>query len=258
MAAEFRRAEYEYEYGNYRKAIELFENLLNPLRISDEEKVVTAYQLLGISCFLENEREKAREAFIQVLHRQPDFHLNPVVIPPPIVEYFDDIRIELKPQLDEIRRRREEMARRQEAEVTVYIERKVATHSFLLNFFPFGVGQFQNGEKAKGVALLVSQAVSAGASLTAYTVVQSMKDSAGWFDHPGQARAWQVVQLSSGGLFFALYTLGVVDAIRHYQEEVSLETTRKQAPAKEVSGPSRRLLPSVAPGFTGLTMEWRM
>ncbi len=114
-------------------------------------------------------------------------------------------------------------------------------HSYLLNFVPFGAGQFQNDQRRKGWFFFGVEAglaaISIGALATNFALyganpyrkcLQNPPSPGGCppgdIDHTQEdhSRALLGVQLVSGGLFFATAIWGVIDAVRHYQRDVLL------------------------------------
>ena len=112
----------------------------------------------------------AREAFIHLLSIDPDQTLDPFLVPPPIVEFFDQVRADAEPELAPLRERKRQLQEQErlaeEARRRLLAEEHVRSgppskvvvveeHIYMLNFLPFGVGQFQNGDTTKGIIIAV-------------------------------------------------------------------------------------------------------
>ena len=121
-------------------------------------------------------------------------------------------------------------------------------HSFVVNFVPFGAGQFQNGQRRKGWLFLGAEAVLGAVSVGAFATNLSlyglaphrgckMEQSAGVECPPAQidhgqedtSRTLVGVSVVSGGLFWAVAIWGVIDAIYYHQPEVLLPDGAKVA-----------------------------
>ncbi|MGQ0504229.1 MAG: hypothetical protein ACT4TC_02835 [Myxococcaceae bacterium] len=145
---------------------------------------------------------------------------------------------------EEQRRRVEDLSRR----VTL---RTVEKRSLAVNFLPFGAGQFQQGRNRFGIVLAVSEGAAATTSAIAYlalaalikprtTVVPGYQTPSGGIEFTewgisreaeGQASVWRYTKIISGALFYALYALGVADALFHHEDEVA-STTLVDAPVR--------------------------
>lgn len=90
---------------------------------------------------------------------------------------------------------------------------------YFVNFVPFGAGQLQNGDRGKGYALAVGEAVTATVSASAFVYLTSKYGVSGTvaIEDGASVRRLQQVEVGTGVAFFALYAYGVVDALRHYE-----------------------------------------
>ncbi len=231
--------------------------LLYPEVVLDSEgEVVQAHRMLGVAYLYSNRPDEAKREFHKLLELRPDYRFDPLLDPQPVVDAFNAVVKEEEAEISAIETRRHQRdadlaARRQrEARLhagvpaVVFYER----HSYLLNFVPFGAGQFQNGQRRKGWTFLGVEgglaAISVGAFVTNFALYgvqphrtclvipplsgdglpQRCPDGA--IDHHEEniSRDLLAVQVVSGGLFFAAAIWGVIDAIRHYQRDVPLET----------------------------------
>jgi hypothetical protein len=154
-----------------------------------------------------------------------------------------------------------------------FIERRVGRNSFAVNFFPFGVGQFQNGHRKKGWAFLVSEsvlgAVSIGALATNLAVygfrpqrscrydLGSAACPADAIDHTEENRSrWLTrVQVASGAMFFGAVAWGVIDAIYFFRPETQLSLA--SAPKTPTTAGTLRLTPAVMDRAIGPGLSFR-
>jgi len=274
-AAELRRIETDFEYGKYDQVLAASTARLEQGALADAERL-ELHRLAALAAFNLNRQGDSRAHFRSLLRLDPDHTLDPFRVPPPAIALLDATRAELGAELDGIRRRKaaleaaraeEEAARRRErseleqlrAELTELSDRVtvrvVERHHILVNFIPFGMGQFQQGRHGMGLTLAVSQGALAATSVVAYAtrwglrerVTERISGRLGedpfvrdlWL-LPTARRAedelWAVVQYTAGIAFFAGWALGIVDALLNHRDVESieppaaLETTLQVAP----------------------------
>ena len=118
----------------------------------------------------------------------------------------------------------------------------------MLNFLPFGVGQFQNGDTTKGIIIAVSQVVFGAINLGAIFAHNAIADdpsrrcSVSTINNcsnppiPDSDRALlqniDVVKYVSAGLFWGVYIYGVADSLVHYVPRIETEITPGRAAVK--------------------------
>ncbi|HET8732412.1 MAG TPA: tetratricopeptide repeat protein, partial [Anaeromyxobacteraceae bacterium] len=173
------------------------------------------------------------------------------------------VRTETEPQLAPIRERKKQQAEQErlaeEARRRFLAEEQVRTgpptkvvlvqeHVYLLNFMPFGVGQFQNGDNTKGIILAVSQvvfgAINIGA-IFAYSAIAgdssrrcTVSNTTNCSNPPipdsdrELLNSIAIVKYVSAGLFWGSYVYGVADALIHYVPRVETEITPGKAAVK--------------------------
>jgi hypothetical protein len=259
----FDRGRTAFGRAEYKRAIEMLHPLLYPETLLDSEgEVVQARRMLGVAHLFENQPEEARREFRKLLELRPDYRFDPLLDPQRVVDFFngvvkeeegtiaviDKLRRQRDQQIAEERRRRE-AARLPAVQTAVVYER----HSFLVNFVPFGAGQFQNGQRTKGWMFLTTETALAAISVGAFAANLALyglaprracnepqpPDVGGvahecpdqFVDHGAEntSRWLTRTQLVTGGLFYAVAIWGIVDAIRNYQRDTLL--ARSTAPA---------------------------
>lgn len=264
---EFDRGRTAFYRGEYERAVTIIYPLLYPdLRLESEADVVQAHRLLGVSYLFENKPSDARDEFRKLLELSPDFRFDPLLDPPKVVEFFNGIVREQQAQLGDIDirlKKREEELNRHVGQVLV---RRTERRSYLINFVPFGAGQFQNQQRRKGWAFLGVEAGLAAVSVGAFMAnVQTY----GWhpisrcqdgqsactpamIDHTREndSRKLIDVQVVSGALFFGVAIAGIVDAVANYKYEVPLGETYEPAPTTG----AWRLIPSLSPQAGGAAL----
>ena len=206
-----------FEYGDYPGMVAALKRGLDLNRFKGEQ-LTEAHRLLGIGYFILQNRAKSHEHFLRLLTQNPDFQLDPLYVPPIIIEFFETIREENREMLEAIRAEREKKEEEdQQAEPSVIVRRK---NPYYVNFVPFGAGQFQNDEPIKGTLFLSAETLALGLNVTGFFMSKSFEGNDGYYS-PGDAsaaRKWRIVQYSALGAFGALVIGGIIDALVNYEE----------------------------------------
>jgi hypothetical protein len=248
-SVELGRGRTAFERGEYARAIEILRPLLYPeSRLESEGEIASVHRMLGVAHLYARQDAEAAAEFRKLLQLRPDYRMDRLLDPPMVVDFFNSVLKEQEAELTELERKRrralEDERRRQEALRTgpVVIEKHYGRNSFAVNFIPFGAGQFQNGQPAKGWLFLGTEAllgaVSAGAMATNFALYgarpplrcEEAPESpggvcpTGFKEGPerGRSRLLMKVQLVSGALFFATAIWGVTDAVLNYRPEVAI------------------------------------
>jgi hypothetical protein len=247
---ELQRGKNAYDRGEFRRAVEIVRPLLYPdLRLQSENQIVQAHRILGVSYLFEKQQVAATGEFRQLLQIRPDYHFDPLLDPPEVVDFFNSVRKGYGAELAQLeaKHKQAERARQRDKEECekvragpAFIEKRVGRNSFTVSFLPFGAGQFQNGQRAKGWGFLTAEtvlgAVSVGAFATSLAVYglrpqrtcrYDVGDSVcppNAIDHTDENRSrWLTrVQVASGAMFFGAVAWGIIDAIYYYQPETQL------------------------------------
>jgi hypothetical protein len=242
----FERGRTAFGRAEYKRAIEILNPLLYPEVLLDSEgEVVQAHRMLGVAYLFTGQPEEAKREFHKLLELRPDYRFDPLLDPQQVVDAFNAVLKDEEAAIAAVENRR----KRQDAEIAARLERerqlhatttvvRYERHSYLLNFVPFGAGQFQNDQRRKGWFFFGVEAglaaISVGALTTNFALYganpyrkclsMAMPGPCTNIDHTQEdhSRALLGVQLVSGALFFATAIWGVVDAVRHYQPTVLL------------------------------------
>ena len=164
----FDRGRTAFGRAEYARAIEILHPLLYPEVILDSEgEVVQARRMLGVAYLFENKPEDARREFHKLLELRPDYRFDPLLDPQRVVDFFNGVLREEEATIADFERRRRQ--REQDAAdkrlrdaALLRMPPKIVRyerHSFVVNFVPFGAGQFQNGQRRKGWLFLGAEAV---------------------------------------------------------------------------------------------------
>jgi hypothetical protein len=276
---ELARVRTDFEYGNYADTLKRASERIDRGNLSEAE-VVELHKYAGLSAFYLGQKSEAERHLWALLQLEPDYSLDPFVVPPQAVAYFEALRKERAPQLDAIRderRRRAERAREAEERERARVENeqqrrqleelarqasvtRVRSQSYVVNFLPFGFGQFQQGRTKTGVVFAVTEGAFALTSVAAFLVYNSLiveqqvtlddrLTPDGTYtltvqgipaDHQHKANVWRDVKYASAGAFWVTYVVGVVDALIHHKSEIVLQTTGVEPPREGSSLPHDR------------------
>jgi hypothetical protein len=255
---ELKRAKDRFDFGAYADAAGTLRQLLARSPQLSQQEAVEAYRILGISEYQLGDKRAARAAFVNLLSFAPDHALDPFLVPPPIVEFFDAVKKEHEPALAPLRERRRELAEQQrladEAKRRLLAEEQLRTgpptkivrveeRVYLFNWLPLGAGQFQNGDRATGAAIAAGQLVLGlvnVAAIVAHNQIADDRTRTCISGEPGCSRPpysdsdrtllsrIEAVKYVSAGLFWSLYAYGVWDAHRNYVPRIETEITPGQ------------------------------
>ncbi len=257
--------------GHYADALPLINLLLYPTpRLAQTDDLVEAYVLLGACAFETGDRKRARREFEEALSLQRELAIEEPLYSADAVEFFADIRAELadKEARDaESRRLAEENERLARAlENLVVIE----TRPFYVNFIPFGAGQFQNGDRGKGIFFAATQGVTGALSAGIWLYL------VGEYGLPGQvpqergpsALRLQQIEIGAGAVCLGLMAWSIVDSLVHYKPSVRVAADPSMLPEElrrrrgTDAAPTTRLrlepflLPDPAAPAAGLSLTW--
>jgi hypothetical protein len=255
-AEDLERGGVAFARGEYARTIEILGPLLYPEpRLEQEGQIAQAHRMLGVSHLFERQNAQAAEEFRRLLQLRPDYRMDPLLDPPLVVDFFNNVLKQQESALADLARKRKEAddeeARRRGP--PVLLERRIVRNSFAVSFLPFGAGQFQNGQRGKGWIFLGAESVFGAVSVAALTTnfalygarprLTCITAPAGLVTagdngcSPGQVpngdrdRSQLIlkVQMVSGALFFATAVWGVIDAVVNFNAEVAAPPVRVPA-----------------------------
>ncbi|MBX7114717.1 MAG: hypothetical protein K1X64_10360 [Myxococcaceae bacterium] len=274
-----------YNASNYPECLKRAQEALRSNNLSDEQRVEIA-KYAGLSASNLGDKALAEKYFLQLLQLNPDYVLDPFAVAPPVIKDFEDLRKkngdalslvrkqlalkaaeaqrEAEKKKAEEKKRAEEELNRLRVAATEVTVRTVEQRSFLVNFVPFGAGQFQQRRYGWGVAFASAEGALAITSIVAFFAIESMFESQtvtltnrftadGTFgfevrripkERQAEAKAWNVVKWSAGFAALAVGVAGIVDALVHHQDEVI--TVTREKPSFSAATPDL-----ANPGLTG-------
>ncbi|MFO0596005.1 MAG: tetratricopeptide repeat protein [Myxococcaceae bacterium] len=279
-----------YDAGRYADALKRANESLAVANFSDPQRV-KLHEVAGLSAFNLGDVKAAQAAFLNLLRINPDYILDPFAVPPPAIKVFDQVRRDnadalnlvrqqlalradqekrAKEERERLQREQDDRRRREEFLSAGMLVRTVERRSMVVNFIPFGAGQFQQQRVGWGVAFAVSEGVMAVLSIVSYFAIASLYDPVVrvWVDRltpdgsgvfsvttreiPASRRTerdvWTGLKYGTGIAFYALWALGIGDAIWHHQDEIITER-REPLPAAKPPTTQLRIYPTPGGGI---------
>lgn len=267
-----------FEYGKYAEVLDRAGARIDRGDLSEDE-LVELHKLAGLAAFNLGRPEDAKRHLRALLRLDPDYGLDPFVVPPPAVAFLEALKAEMSSELEflrqerRLRQEREKAAveRRERERLEAEVQRRraeelarqvtvrtVEKRNFLVNFVPFGAGQFQQGRNSLGIVFAATEGALAVTSIISFFAYESLFEEQtvlldNVLDPDGQASlrvryiptnrrtqrdTWQLLKLSSAAAFYTVYALGVVDALYHHEDQVIRTTVEPRAdPSASPSAP---------------------
>ncbi len=183
----------EFEYGRFDDALVHAQARIDQGELSPEQ-LAELHKLAGLSAFNLGKQADAERHLLALIRLNPDFILDPFAVPPPAMKFFDKLKLSHAEELEQIRQarrteqlqreaERREEARRKEEEQRRRLEelsrrvtlRTVEKKSYLVNFLPFGLGQFQQGRNGTGIVIAVAEGALLTTAAVSYFVFHSFE-----------------------------------------------------------------------------------
>lgn len=188
--------------GDYQQAAKISGPLTKtpaPLARGDRAE---AWRIYGLAQFFLGERVEAEASLLAFLKLDPDASLDPTLVPPEAVVFFEDVRVRHAGELQKVRSR---------PKVPKYV---------WLNLVPAG-GQFQNGDRVKGWVVAGASTALLAASVSTFVMLRAncgRKGPAGPFcKNWSAARVEQAVNITTGVGFAGVYIYSIVDGFLGYR-----------------------------------------
>ena len=278
---EFDDARAVFRTGRYRDAIPKLTGLLYPQsRLSESAELAEAHLLLGVAYYETGDRQAADRELDVALALDPTLEISTATFSKGAVEFFEQRRRELdrkeREESERLARTRRQQLKRRIVQSAFVLEKR----NYLINFVPFGAGQFQNGERGKAIFFAVTEGslgtISLG--LFAYQLLR-YPDGRVPTEEVESTRNLQIAQITTGAMFFGFMAWGIVDSLLNYEHTVrreldpaSLDLIDEFLDEEEIKRgsprpPSRaaprrrpesslRLLPTLTPEGAGVALSW--
>jgi hypothetical protein len=158
-----------------------------------------AARVRGLSLFFTGDRPGAEAALLDYLRLVPDAHLDPALVAPEAIVFFEEVRT------------------RHAGELLVLKPRPEKKRYWVLNLLP-PFGQFQNGDRVRGWIFGGAELAFLATNVTTFVLLRSSCSTSDLTcdRDPSTNRALQVVNIASGIAFAVAYAVGVVDGFVGY------------------------------------------
>jgi len=271
-AAELARVVNLYEAGKYGDCADSLSHLLSgesahPFHDPD---VIENARIYHAACLIgSGQTQLADEPLRAAIRQNPQMKApDSLLFPPQVIDRFlrvrqtmfdvikkaEDDRIK---QAQEVAAQQEARAKRERARVAA-LERlaeqeTVSTpRSRWLALVPFGVGQFQNGDKPLGYVFLSSEVLLAGTTLTALGVETHLVLATSQLDKPDPSnntrnQNWKTALEYSSYAWLGVSLIGIIEAQISFQPEQRQIKKRPLPPELRPETSSLRVVPNAAP-----------
>ncbi len=252
----FRLGKNQFTHGQYEEAITNITAVIYPLSLDSEDDVVEARRILAIAYYLTGRRDLATTEFTKLLYLRPLYKLDPFLVAPPIIEFFEQIRKKLKPQLDPLIMAEVDQSQQPNNALNgKSIRVEYHYNSRALTFFPFGIGQLQNGDRALGYTSLAIQTTALSLNITTAIIAYRSNNSYSTLlranatgDDPWQkerlqelsnrSKAMMITNIISAAIFTATWFLSAVHANYRYVP-YRMEISREEVDPSLLNGSER-------------------
>lgn len=241
-AEELQRARDAFVAGDCPAAIPLLHYLLYPkARLARAGDLVEAHVLLGVCSFETGDRTAASREFEEALYLQPDLTIGTERFSSAAVRHFDEQKAVIveRNRLDAERRRIAEENERYKALLASMVV--IETRPYYVNFVPFGAGQFQNGQPAKGIAFATGQGVTGAVSLGIWLYLVGTYGYGGSVpeDDADFVRRLEQIEIGTGAVCLGLMGWGIVDSLLNYRPSVQRKPDESLLPPELRRRPER-------------------
>jgi hypothetical protein len=246
-----RSAEESFRNGDYALVISTLESAAAAQQFGEASLRLKTSELLGVAYFFlaqtaEDENvpgiiAKAYEHFLRVLRQEQTRSLDALVFGDEASEFFESVRQEHEHEWNDPNADIPANRTNGPQSETIYIERTVSQRSMALNFFPFGIGQFQNDATAKGTLFAALQTAALAINIASYVQIESLRDSDGFYSTGSDGRSgeyvdaltWQSVQYIALSCLVGSYLWSIIDGIWYFESE-GIEIRTLDGPPKEL------------------------
>ncbi len=264
--SDFEAARRHYDKQSYAKAAKGLESLVGGVVPRARNPVVRleARKYLGASYLFLGKKDAAREQFRLLLQEDPEYDIDPVAFPNAVVLAFTDVKKkvlaeraqrdaledakrqrERSNELEELILRQQRMEALEELAATETVEK---VNSRWIAVLPFGIGQFQNGNRPLGIMFAVTESAFLAASIATFIGHNSLRNANPAPDQIERARrverALRITNWVSVGAFASFAIAGVVEAQVRFKPVIRTTRPRKlpdELQSRRRTGPEVRL-----------------
>jgi len=269
-ATQLERAKASYDAGRYAEGVDRFKEILTPgsaNALRDPASIERA-QAFYAACLIALDRiAEANEQIEKIYRANLRFVPDPVVFPTKVSDHFYAVQGKIKDQSLAGQQAKDAAHEKEKKELQAYIatleplasqESVVVRHSRWIAALPFGVGQFQNGQEGLGYALLVSEALLTGASITSgaiymelladYTRQQGQQGQINYADLTARLGTAKDVNL------YATAALGIIAVAGIAQAELAFVPEVRETRPRPLPKAPAAVLPTVSPSSSGVIL----
>ncbi|ACY14508.1 hypothetical protein [Haliangium ochraceum] len=202
-AAILRDAAGAMDEGAYQRAADLARGITANPSVPKPDRA-EAWRIYGLASFFLEAFDEAERAFLTYLKLDVEGRLDPALVPPEAIVFFEDVRA------------------RHAAELHAFRPAPQRRRYRALNLL-VPAGQFQNGHTTKGWVLTGLGSAALIANLSSYAVLRRWCDddtrvcSSGGESRTESARTLRTVNLVAGAVLFSTYLYGVIDGFARFR-----------------------------------------
>ena len=233
-------AQNAFEYRDFERVVKLLNPWLHPRRILKPDLAVRARRLLGVSLHVLGRVDDAKEEFAELLLLDPQHKLDPFLVPPAVIQAFENVRTAMRPTLDEILKSRGVMPPIRPQASGPPVVRIVEVPPLAIAVLPGGVPQFVADEPGWGLLWAVLQVGFLTLNLVAF-------DQAGRNNDDGYT-LWTGLQYAGLAGFLGTWT---ASGLQGYSQ---LKAVRDRN-LREALEPALSPAPTLTPR-TGIRLGW--
>lgn len=192
------------EAGEHQRAADLARGVLAATDLPAVDRA-EAWRIHGLASFFLERFDEAEAAFLSYLQLEFDGRLDPALVPPEAIVFFEDVRA------------------RHAAELRAYRPKPQSKRYRALNLLP-PAGQLQNGHRTKGWVIAGAGAALLATHAGTYLILRQWCDrdtgvcSSGGESRTETARLLRTVNLASGALLLGTVAYGIFDGFTHYDD----------------------------------------
>jgi len=207
VATNLQEATAALQRGDNERAAELAGSVAREAGPVEKQDRAEAWRILGLALFFLDRHGESEGAFLEYMKLDVDAHLDPALVPPEAIVFFEDVRS------------------RHAAELRQYRPlKKITVRAFAANLVP-PFGQIQNGHRGKAWLIGIAEVLLAGAHVGSYYLLRKWCNDeddtcdGGDTDRTSSARQLRTVNLVSGGLLIGVVTYGIVDGFFNFYRQ---------------------------------------
>ncbi len=196
----------------YERAIEVTQPLLDNLKLNTVEEIILAHKVLGVAQCELGDQAKATEHYEALLTFSPTETIDDLVATKPCKSLFDQARGVKEPTQAVVPPPVQPTPKPAPAATTVAKEASPREGAWKL-YVPFGVGQFHNHEKTKGLAFLSTESLAFSLAIASYFLFKAEENPDGTFSNPDTASVYRGLYYGSLAVGGGAAIWGIIDAV---------------------------------------------